>query len=80
VAPSDDAAVRETLNLLHFSAARALDGMRQIARPPAASRHGAAILLVRRAAIFQCFIHPSSDILFRPPAEMKPAQENDGTF
>ena len=51
VAPPDDAAVRETLDLLNFSAAWTGQRMRQIARAPPAARYRAAIVLIRVAAI-----------------------------
>jgi hypothetical protein len=68
VAPSDDAAVRETLDFLGLSAVRAGQWMREIARTPSAAWHRAAILLIRVAAILDV-VHASQNILFRPQAE-----------
>src|SRR5687767_7608735 len=58
MAPPDDAAVRESLHVLNFSTARARQRMRQIARAPPSARHGAAVLLIRVAAILNV-VHAS---------------------
>jgi hypothetical protein len=50
--PTDGPAVREAVDLLDFAATGTRNRMRQVAGPPAASRHGTPIVLVRRAPIF----------------------------
>jgi hypothetical protein len=78
--PSDGPAVREAVDLLDFAATGTRNRMRQVAGPPAASRHGTPIVLVRRAPIFQYFVHRSVTYYSARQRKKKPAQENDGTF